>query len=81
MQQVPVFVRTDDGTEVGACFADLVVNDVLIVELKAVQELADEHWAQLIQCLKDTRYELGLLVNFGSSRLQFSRIVYTHVGV
>jgi GxxExxY protein len=50
---------------VGEYFADLVVADAVIVELKAVQALADEHEAQLLNYLKATRFEVGLLLNFG----------------
>jgi len=77
LQQVPVVVRDEDGTEVGNYHADLLVNGVLIVELKAVKTLASEHWAQLINYLKATRYEVGLLINFGSSKFQFRRVAFT----
>ncbi|NUO78524.1 GxxExxY protein [candidate division KSB1 bacterium] len=50
---------------VGEYFADLLVSDLIIVELKAVQALAEEHEAQLLNYLKSTRYEVGLLLNFG----------------
>lgn len=46
-------------------YADLVVNDCVIVELKAAKELLDEHEAQLLNYLRATRYEVGLLLNFG----------------
>jgi GxxExxY protein len=77
LQQVPVVVRDEDGAEVGDYYADLLVNDALIVELKAVKNLANEHWAQVINYLKATRYNVGLLVNFGSSKFQFRRVVFT----
>ncbi len=54
-----------DGVIVGEYFADLVVGEVVIVELKAVRQLADEHEAQLLNYLKATTYEVGLLLNFG----------------
>jgi len=50
---------------VGEYFADLLVADTVIVELKAVKNLAKEHEAQLLNYLKATRYEVGLLLNFG----------------
>ena len=50
---------------VGEYFADLLVADVVLVELKAARHLADEHEAQLLNYLKATRYEVGLLLNFG----------------
>ena len=43
----------------------MVVNDCIILELKAVRELCDEHEAQLLNYLKATKMELGLLLNFG----------------
>jgi GxxExxY protein len=50
---------------VGEYFADIVVNNVIIVELKAVRQLLDEHEAQLLNYLKATTIEVGLLLNFG----------------
>ena len=50
---------------VGEYYADLLVNKRVIVEVKALQTLADEHEAQLLNYLKATPYEVGLLVNFG----------------
>ena len=54
-----------DGQPVGTYFADLIVNDVVMLELKAVKQLVDEHEAQLLNYLKATRIEVGLLLNFG----------------
>lgn len=51
--------------EVGIFYADLLVEDKIIVELKASEILANEHFAQLINYLKATRIEVGLLLNFG----------------
>ena len=50
---------------VGTYFADLIVNGVVMFELKAVKQLAEEHEAQLLNYLKATRIEVGLLLNFG----------------
>jgi GxxExxY protein len=63
-QQAPIKVYYE-GEEVGDYFADLLVEDCVIVELKAAEALADEHHAQLINYLKATTIEVGLLVNFG----------------
>ncbi|HET7089270.1 MAG TPA: GxxExxY protein [Anaerolineae bacterium] len=63
-QQEPIVVHFD-GEVVGEYAADLLVNGVVIVELKAVKLLADEHEAQLLNYLKATPYEVGLLLNFG----------------
>ena len=50
---------------IGKYYADVVVNDLVIVELKAVKTLIAEHEAQLFNYLKATPYEVGLLLNFG----------------
>lgn len=54
-----------EGEVVGEYFADLLVENRIIVELKAVRQLTDEHEAQLLNYLKATSYEVGLLLNFG----------------
>ena len=54
-----------DGEVVGEYFADLLVAGAVIVELKAVKRLLPEHEAQLLNYLKATPYEVGLLLNFG----------------
>ena len=56
--------------------ADLVCYDKIIVEVKAVSKLANEHKAQVINYLKATGYKLGILVNFGAfQKLEYERIV------
>lgn len=54
-----------EDEEVGDYFADLIVNEKVIVELKAAEGLCDEHECQLINYLKATDIEVGLLLNFG----------------
>lgn len=61
-QSIPVYYR---GVTVAEFFADLIVNDCVIVEMKSVKELLDEHQAQLLNYLKATKFEVGLLLNFG----------------
>ena len=73
-QQQPIRVFFD-GEMIGEYFADLVVNDLIIVELKAAKDLAEEHEAQLLNYLKASEYEVGLLFNFGP-RPKFSRKAY-----
>jgi GxxExxY protein len=53
------------GQLIGEYFADLIVNDLIILEIKAAKSLVDEHEAQLLNYLKATPYEVGLLLNFG----------------
>ncbi len=55
--------------------ADFVCYDEIIIELKAVSELADVHLAQIINYLKITGSKLGLLVNFGQESLEYKRVV------
>jgi len=59
-----------DGQIVGAFTADLLVNDSLIVELKAIQSLAKAHEVQLVNYLVATGIDEGLLLNFGAERLE-----------
>lgn len=55
---------------------DFICLDKIIVELKAVSELADEHRAQVLNYLNATRFKLGLLVNFGHHpKLEWERLV------
>jgi len=72
-QQYPLPVVDEDGTPLGDYFADLVVADELIVELKACKALADEHIAQLLGYLRGSRVQHGLLINFGGSKLEIRK--------
>ncbi len=56
-----------NGEIVGNYFADVVVDDKVIVEIKAVKDLSDIHEVQLVNYLKATGIEVGLLINFGTS--------------
>jgi len=58
-------------------FADFIIYDSIIIELKALKELNNDHKAQLINYLKATGYEIGLLINFGAKSLQYKRLVLT----
>ena len=69
-RQKPLKVFDQDGYCVGDFVADMVVNDSLIVELKAVKTLAPEHFAQIINYLKITKNPIGLLINFGSYKYE-----------
>ena len=55
--------------------ADFVCYNSIIVELKAISELSNDHIAQLINYLKATNLKVGLLINFGTSSLQHKRLV------
>jgi len=58
-------------------FADLICYDKIIIELKAMDGLNSEHESQVINYLKATGYQLGILINFGTKSLQYKRIVNT----
>jgi GxxExxY protein len=58
---------------VGEFYADLVVEGKVIVELKAAKAIAPEHKAQIINYLKATGIEVGLLINFGNPKLEYKR--------
>lgn len=74
-QQYPINVNFENEV-VGEFFADILVEDKIIVELKALKELIDIHEAQLINYLKATKIEVGLLINFGPN-IQIKRRIYT----
>jgi GxxExxY protein len=62
-----------DRQIVGAFTADLLINDSLIVELKAIQSLAKAHEVQLVNYLVATGIDEGLLLNFGAERLEYKK--------
>lgn len=59
---------------VGDFFADLIVEDKVLIELKAVSRILQEHKAQVINYLTATGIEIGLLVNFGTPRVEYYRL-------
>lgn len=61
------------GECVGDFYADLFVDDKVIIELKAVKAIAPEHQAQVINYLNATGIDVGLLINFGNPRLEYKR--------
>ena len=67
-----------DKVKVGAYFADVVLEDLVIVELKAAENLAKEHVAQLANYLKATNIEVGLLLNFGKEPLIKQKVFSNH---
>jgi GxxExxY protein len=77
LQQHPLTVYDEDGTVLGEYFADLFIEDCLIVELKAVRAVTDEHVAQILGYLKSARIETGLLINFGAARLYVKKYLMT----
>ena len=75
-KQKPIYVYYN-GELVGEYFADLTVNKCVIIEIKAVESLREEHEYQLINYLKATEIEVGLLLNFGK-KPEFRRKVFTN---
>jgi GxxExxY protein len=77
-QQHPLPVFDEDGTLLGEFFADLLVDNRLVGELKAVRVLVEGHIAQIVGYLKSSRIETGLLINFGTSRLQIKKYLMSN---
>jgi len=71
--QVPLSVKFR-GENVGDFYADIIVEDKIIIEIKAIKSLAPEHQAQLINYLKATGIKVGLLINFGRPKLEYKRL-------
>jgi len=63
------------GQEVGEYIADLIVNEVVLLELKAAEKIVEDHAAQLLNYLKATNIEVGLVLNFGPTA-EFRRKIY-----
>lgn len=62
---------------VGEYFADLYVENEVVVELKSAKTLASVHQAQLLNYLKATKKKIGLLINFGSAKVEIQRVINT----
>lgn len=75
VQQHPLKVYDEDGSVLGDFYADLFLENCLIVELKAAKSLVDEHVAQLLGYLRASRIEHGLLINFGAPIYQIQKFI------
>ncbi len=73
--QPSVSIYDEDGTELIEETLDLIVEDVLILELKAVREVSDADVAQLLGYLKAARFRHGLLINFGAPKFYIRKYV------
>ena len=73
-KQINVYFK---GTKVGEYYSDMIVDEIIILELKTKESLAPEHEAQLLNYLKATEIEVGLLLNFGLDP-QFKRKIFTN---
>jgi len=76
-QQHPLNVYDEDGTLLGEFFADLLLENELIVELKACRQLVDEHTAQVLGYLRASRLQHAMLINFGTPVIQFRKFILT----
>jgi len=74
--QLPISVYYNNQ-RVGNYFADLIVEDLIIIELKAAEAIDEAHEIQLINYLKATKIEVGLLLNFGK-KPEFKRKLFTN---
>ena len=73
-KQIKVYYKSQ---MVGEYFADIIVEDLITLELKACECLMDGHQAQLLNYLKVTKVEIGMLLNFGTEP-EFKRLIYTN---
>ncbi|MBT3254037.1 MAG: GxxExxY protein [Candidatus Marinimicrobia bacterium] len=74
-KQFDVYFR---GHNVGVYIADLLVEEKIILEIKAVDNISRSHYAQLINYLKASDKEVGYVINFGRIPLQFKRLAKTN---
>ncbi len=70
--EMPIFY---DGLDIGTRRVDFLVEDKVMVELKAIIRLEDVHLAQGINYLEAYKLEIGLLINFGAKSLEFKRLI------
>jgi GxxExxY protein len=76
-EQVPIKVYFR-GQLVGEFFADMIINDLILLELKAAEVIVEEFEAQLLNYLKSTEIEVGYVLNFGKSAT-FKRKVFDNI--
>jgi GxxExxY protein len=74
-QPIKVFYNEQ---QVGDYYADIIIDDSIILELKAMEAICEEHEFQLINYLKATEIEIGLLLNFGK-KPEFKRKIYSNI--
>ena len=74
-QQHPLKVLDEDGTVLGDYYADLFVEDCLIIELKACKALAADHTAQVLGYLRASSKHNALLINFGSPKIEIRKFI------
>ena len=75
-KEFPIYYRNE---KVGARRVDFFINNLVLLEIKAVTNLEDVHLAQALNYLEAFKMEIGLLINFGSKSLQFKRLYNNHL--
>lgn len=75
VQQHALRVTDEDGTILGDYFADLFVEDHLIIELKACKAIASEHVAQVLGYLRASNQRHALLINFGAQKFEIKKLI------
>ena len=75
--QEPLAVHDEDGFVLGRFAADMLIDEMLIVEIKAASSFADEHVALILGYLRSSGVEHGLLVNFGAGRFEIRKYVWS----
>ena len=78
-KQFPIKVYDEDGTLLGDFFADLFVENCLIIEIKACKTLTNNHTAQILGYLRASRIEHDLLSNFGSPKIQIKKYILSKI--
>jgi len=73
--EMPIFYS---DINIGTRRVDFLVDEKVLVELKAVSQLEKVHLAQALNYLEAFRLEIGLLINFGNTRLEFKRLIKSH---
>lgn len=73
-QQAPIPVLFE-GEKVGDYFADILVENKVILELKTADSIVGHHRAQLLNYLKETGFRVGIILNFGGRKLEYERMV------
>lgn len=71
-QEIPIYYK---GRDIGTRRVDFLVEDEVLIELKAIILLEDVHLAQAINYLEAFKLEVGLLINFGSKKMEFRRLM------
>lgn len=76
--QVPITIYYKD-IEAGNYFVDVLVNEMVILELKTCERLTDVHLAQILNYLKATRKRVGLLINFANQKIEIRRVINSKI--